>query len=236
MTYEETNLTILDAEYNEIYGKEYKDNSTLSEWLEIGQNDVERFEVFVTPLYDGNIDDDNFKPSLSQTKSIINQLNNGLKQLKAAEKSHNDLKPANILYRFENNSYEVKISDFGQTSKNGGTPGWTAPVFKDRQPGKEDVYSMGLVYLRLLCESKDLFKCLRDNYIHQPGQWLTDFRNLVEVQFVMELTDLKNIPTIENIQNAWAQIQSKVQFITKNRLRKIGVPDDYLEIQNGMTK
>ena len=52
----------------------------------------------------------------------------------------------------------------------------------------------------------------------------------------MELTDLSNPPSIEQIENKWARIKLKVQFITKERLQNLGVPDEYLEIQNGMTE
>ena len=130
--------------------------------MEAGQ--IEKFDVYVTPLFEGNIDDIKPKPNLDQTKNIIGQLIDGLKQLEDAKKTHNDLKPGNILFRRNNNDFEIKISDLGQANKMGGTPGWTAPIFKDRSPGKEDVYSMGWVFLWMLCESKELFYALRDNY------------------------------------------------------------------------
>ena len=150
--------------------------------------EIEKFEVYVTPLYDGNIGKITPKPTLDQTKKIIGQLIDGLDQLNDARKTHNDLKPGNILFRFVKNEFEIKIADFGQAGKVGGTPGWTAPVFKDRQPGKEDVYSMGLVFLWLLCESNDLFYALRDNFIEVTNiTWLIKFRSIPEIQLVMKM-------------------------------------------------
>ena len=114
--------------------------------------EIQKFEVFTTLLYDGYVCDNLFLPDIDQLRCIIDQLLTGLKQLMHAGKCHNDLKPTNVLYKYQNNKYIIKIGDFGQCGTQGGTPGWTAPVFiKDRQPGKEDIYSLGLVILRLLC-------------------------------------------------------------------------------------
>ena len=48
--------------------------------------------------------------------------------------------------------------------KAGGCPGCTVLVFHcERQSSKEDIYSIGWICLRFLCESKELFLSLRDN-------------------------------------------------------------------------
>ena len=122
------------------------------------KGDVVDFDVYVTPLYDGNIDDSKFAPDIGQIKSIIGHLLSALEQLFTAGKCHNDLKPTNILYKRNNKKYTIRVSDFGQCGKRGGTPGWTAPIFNDRRtPGKEDMFSIGLIILRLLCADKNLF-------------------------------------------------------------------------------
>ena len=91
--------------------------------------EIKKFEVFTSSLYDGYICDNFFSPDMNQIKDVIDQLFSGLGQLILADKCHNDLKPTNILYRCQNNKYIIKIGDFGQCGTQGGTPGWTAPVF-----------------------------------------------------------------------------------------------------------
>ena len=114
--------------------------------------EIRKFEVFTTLLYDGFICDNLFMPDVNQLRDVIDQLFSGLEQLIRADKCHNDLKPTNILYKYSNGKYSIKIGDFAQCGTQGGTPGWTAPVFlKNRNPGKEDMYSVGLIILRLLC-------------------------------------------------------------------------------------
>ena len=86
--------------------------------------ETRKFEVFVTPLQEGNINDaldaDPFNPlDLDQIKDIIDQLFDGLNQLKQANVCHNDIKPANILYCTVGNRHRVKIADFGQCNKKG---------------------------------------------------------------------------------------------------------------------
>ena len=201
-------------------------------------NEVKRFEVFVTPLFDGFIGDAGFNPDLNERKSIIDQLLNGLQQLEKAEKCHNDIKPSNVLYRKTNNSYSIRIADFGQCGAKGGTPGWTAPVFhQQRQPGREDMFSVGWVCLRLLCVSKDLFLSLRDNYIENVNaSWMTGFRSMIEIEFVYKLVDLNSQPTVQQAKDHWNRIKSSVQMIDTSRLIEIGVPKNSLRLQLGRPK
>ena len=154
--------------------------------------EIDKYDVFVTPLMEGNIGDIQPKPDLNQTKDIIDQVIDGLEQLFKAGKTHNDIKPTNLLYLKTKTGYDIKVSDFGQAGKSGGTPGWTAPVFHcERQSGKEDIYSIGWICLRFLCESKELFLSLRDNYVENiNSSWMTNFRNMVEIEFVYKLVDL----------------------------------------------
>ena len=148
-----------------------------------------------------------------------------------AKKCHNDIKPSNVLYKKTNNSYSIRIADFGQCGGKGGTPGWTAPIFhQDRQPGKEDMYSVGWLILRLLCGDEDLFFCLRDNFVANTSK-MAKFRNLPEIQFIMKLIDIENQSSVETILNDWNQIKFKVKLITSSKLISLGVYPWYLQIQ-----
>ena len=192
------------------------------------------YEVFITPLLSGYVGDKNFKPTMDQTKDVIDQVIAGLEQLSAAGKTHNDLKPKNLLYMETNTGYDVKISDFGQAGKMGGTPGWTAPVFhRNRESGKEDVYSVGWIILCLLCESKELFLSLRDNYVENVTEpWLTRFRKMVEIEFVYKLVNLDSPPTVQQVKDHWNRIRLSVRMIDISRLVvAIGVPRSSLRLQ-----
>ena len=199
--------------------------------------EVKKFEVFVTELFDGFIGDAGFYPNLKERKNIISQLLNGLKQLKDAKKCHNDIKPSNVLYRKTNAMYSICIADFGQCGGKGGTPGWTAPVFhQERQPGKEDMLSVGWLILRVLCDDEKLFFCLRDNFVDTNEPWITNFRSLPEIQFVMKLINLDNQTTVEAIINEWNQIKSNITHINKAKLTGLGVHPWYLQIQYNHSK
>ena len=207
----------------------------------MNQGQIKKFEVFTTPLCDGFICDNFFTPNINQVKDVIDQLFSGLGQLVRAHSSHNDLKPGNILYLFQNNKYIIKIGDFGQCGKKGGTPGWTAPIFlEDRRPGREDMYSLGLVILRLLCDDEDLFYCLRDNYVHNTEvtkQWMIDFKNLTEIKFITRMMDLENQPTITEIENEWNRIKAGIRMIDVGRLlQRLSVPPKYLQLQYNHTE
>ena len=167
---------------------------------------------------------------MDQTKDVVDQVIAGVEQLSAAGKTHNDIKPTNLLYLKKTTGYDVMLSDFGQAGKMGGTPGWTAPVFLvERKPGREDVFSAGLVILRLLCESKELFQSLRDNYVGNAPVWLLRFRGLVEIRFVMKLINLDAPFTVQQVKNEWSLIKPNVRMITRQRLLRLGVPPVFLK-------
>ena len=221
----------------------FADSPSLAQKLYMTRGEYRNYEVFVTPLCHGYICDVNFNPTMNQIKNVIDQIIAGLEQLCAAGKIHNDLKPTNLLYRqkFVGKSvvshfdykYEIKVSDFGQAGKSGGTPGWTAPVFhRNRESGKEDIYSIGWVCLRLLCESKELFRSLRDNYVHDVNaSWMIEFRSLIEIDFVYKLVDLSSPPTVQQVKDHWKRIRSSVLMIDIPRLRGIGVPRSNLRLR-----
>jgi len=127
---------------------------------------------------------------------------------------------------------DIKIGDFGQCGKRGGTPGWTAPQFlAEREPGKGDMYSTGLMVLYLLVEDVDVFYCLRDNYIEDTSQtWLANFRNMPEIEFVMKMISLKKQPTVAEVKQDWIKLKSNVNLITRSRLSD--VPSNLLTLQH----
>ena len=207
----------------------------------MNQGQIKKFEVFTTPLCDGFICDNFFTPNINQVKDVIDQLFSGLGQLVRAHSSHNDLKPGNILYLFQNNKYIIKIGDFGQCGKKGGTPGWTAPIFlEDRRPGREDMYSLGLVILRLLCANTNLFHCLRDNFVENTdtlSKWMIDFKNMDEIKLVMKMMNLEKQPTLTEIENEWNRIKPGIRIIDGPRLLKhLSIPRHYLQPQYNHTE
>ena len=131
--------------------------------------------------------------------------------------------------------YEVKIADFGQAGKLGGTPGWTAPQFRsERVPGEADMYSVGKLLLYLLVDETDLFYCLRDNFVddyYSSQPWMARFRNMPEIKLVMKMMNLGNQPTVADCEREWANIQHSVAMITRARLAGIGVPAQLLDLQ-----
>ena len=209
---------------------DFADDPNLAQKLGIPAGENRNYEVFVTKLCHGYICDANFNPTLAQTKNVIDQVIDGLEQLSKAGKTHNDIKPKNLLYLNTATGYDIKLSDFGQAGKMGGTPGWTAPVFlQERQPGREDIYSAGLVILRLLCESKELFQSLRDNYVGVAPAWLSRFRGMTEINFVMKLVDLEAPLPVQQIKNEWSLIKPSVRMISRQRLLRLGVPPVFLK-------
>ena len=107
-----------------------------------------------------------------------------------------------------------------------------AHPFKNRQPGKEDVYSMGWVILWMMCESKELFYALRDNFIKTISQkWLAKFRNLPEIQLVLKMTDLLNPLPVDDVKTEWQKIMPNLQLITESKLLQLRVPAELLTPQ-----
>ena len=211
----------------------FEDDKNLATMLGMLFGEVKKYEVFVTPLFDGFIGDAGFTPDLDERKSVISQLLNGLQQLKDAKKCHNDLKPSNVLYRKTNNSYSIRIADFGQCGGRGGTPGWSAPIFsQERQPGKEDMFSVGWIILRVLSVNQNIFYCMRDNFVSDTTEpWMAKFRSLPEIELVLKMINIGNQPTVEEVINEWNQISSKVTLIVRSKLVGLGVPRSYLQTQ-----
>ena len=167
---------------------------------------------------------------------MCNQLLQGLIQLERSNICHNDLKPENVLYnRDDSGNLKIKISDFGQAGRTGGTPGWTWPKFlTERKPGKSDLYSVGLLLLYVMCEDREVFYRIRNNYVKNSGQkWLVKFR---KDQFFELLIDMINLKvTATKARKLWNRISNRVSIITMDYLKNhLEVDDRNLRVQDGI--
>ena len=204
-------------------------------------NEVKKYDVFVYELCRGNITkqgSDGFagsRLSRSESISICDQLLQGLIQLENSNNCHNDLKPENVLYNCDQSGkIHIKISDFGQAGRTGGTPGWTWPKFlTERKPGKSDAYSIALLMLYTMCDDREVFYRIRNNYVENSRQqWLIDFRKDPFFELVIDMMNLKLTP--REAKRRWDNIPNKVQ-ITKEYLKlTFGVDESYLRVQDGM--
>ena len=199
---------------------------------------VKKYDVFVYELCQGNISKHGFagsRLSRSASISICDQLLQGLIELENSNNCHNDLKPENVLYNCDKNGkIHIKISDFGQAGRTGGTPGWTWPKFlTERKPGKSDAYSIALLMLYTMCDDREVFYRIRNNYVENSRQqWLVDFRNDPFFKLVIDMMNLKFTP--REAKRRWDKISNQVQ-ITKEYLRLMfGVDESYLRVQDGM--
>ena len=176
--------------------------------------------------------------SLSESINVCDQLFDGLIQLENSNTCHNDLKPKNILFNYDQTGkLNIKISDFSQAGRTGGTPGWTWPKFlTERQAGKSDTYSTGLLVLYVMCDNREIFYRIRNNYVENGGQqWLVDFRNDSFFKLIIDMMSLKVTP--KQAKDRWNQISSQVQIITKDYLwRTFGVDKMWLQVQDGIDR
>ena len=132
---------------------------------------------------------------------IAIQIINGLKFCKNHKISHNDIKPENILYKLDkNNKITVKITDFGQVNKFGGTPGFASPEnFSEPIVSTSDIYSFGKTLLYLYTSEK-VYKCL--NYIPLiPDGNVLATKTEMENMIACLLAFRGRSPIIETIEN-----------------------------------
>ena len=205
---------------------------------------MKKYDVFVFELYEASISKggvnglDGARFSPAEAISICDQILQGLIELEDSDKCHNDLKPDNILYNDDLLiGPQIRISDFGQAGRTGGTPGWTWPKFlSERQPGKSDVYSGGLLLLYVMSDDREVFYRIRNNYVENRGQqWLTDFRNNPFFKLIIDMMNLKVKP--KEAKDRWDQVSDQVQIVTKDYLRlNFRVDDWYLTVQDGMSQ
>ena len=115
--------------------------------------------------------------------------------------SHNDIKPENILYKKdEKDKITVKITDFGQVLKFGGTPGYASPEnFSEPVLSQSDIWSFGKTLLYLYT-SPEVFKCLTQiPLIPEENHFASelDMQNMVECLRKF----LQRNPIIELVEN-----------------------------------
>ena len=166
---------------------------------------VLNIDVLVYPKMDGNLRElkssSNFQGTPDELRDISIQIINGLKFCKNHGISHNDIKPENILYKIdENNKITVKITDFGQVEKSGGTPGFASPEsFSEQILSKSDIYSFGKTLLYLYT-SDEVYKCLTQiPLIPDENIFKTETEMHVMLQCLKAF--LEDSPLVEMVQN-----------------------------------
>ena len=210
-------------------------------FLGLKSGEIKKFDVFVFELRQGNISKGGTygltgRLSLRQSIRICDQLLEGLIQLESSKISHNDLKPENVLFNCDQSGViQITISDFGQAGRTGGTPGWTWPKFlTEREPGKSDLYSVALLTLYVMCDDREVFYRIRNNYIEgSRQQWLSNFRSDPFFKLIMDMMNLKVTP--KEAKTRWDQISGNMKIITKDYLTlTLGVNHRCLRVQDGM--
>ena len=218
---------------------------------------MKKYDVYVSELCDGNLGEDYINLTLKQCKAVCEQLFEGLNQLKNSNICHNDLKPQNILYQIGGENYEdgsskvsIKIGDFGTAGRSGGTPGWTWPRFwSKREPGQSDMYSIALLILYIICDTKELFYRIRDNYatsrqhcdkdncVKPEESWLAKLRSGDQiVSLVIKMMKLEL--TVKQAEIKWRNVSNGLkEKLTKNYLqKKYKIPNSSscLDVQDDM--
>ena len=230
-------LTNFNENFNSRQQLHVDDDRKLAGILNFETEKVKNYDIFVFELCDGNISKTSGGSTLSGSISICDQLLEGLIELEKSNSSHNDLKPENVLYNCDRNGdLEIRISDFGQAGRTGGTPGWTWPKFlSERKPGKGDTYSIALLMLYTMCDDREVFYRIRNNYVDtiRAPHWLANFRNDPFFKLIIDMMNLKLTP--EEAKCRWEQISGKVNIITRNYLwQQFGLDNWCLRVQDGM--
>ena len=181
-----------------------------------------KYDVFVFELCEGNISKQNFRrASRNESISVCDQLLEVLIELENSNSCHNDLKPENVLFKYDQNGdLHIRISGFEAASRSGGTPGWTLPKFlSERKPGKGDCYSIALLMMYTMCDDEKVFYRIRNNHVESRGQqWLASFRQDPFFKLIIDMMNLKLTPI--EAKDRWDQISGRVQIITKENLCK----------------
>ena len=207
--------------------------------LGIEKDKTENYDVFVTKLCDGNLREccQNENLTNGHRHSMIMQMIQMLRKLKAFGKSHNDIKPGNLLYvkkpTAKGFDVQLQLADFGICNQVGGTPGWSLPDFTNhRKPGDADLFSMGLVILYLHCEDDELFYAIRDNYVlfsSSSMQWVNRFRSSPALRLVCQMIEPfpNNRWYLDDLEKHWTSM--KIKVLTRNQLvGRLKVPKHYL--------
>ena len=103
-----------------------------------------------------------------------------------------------------------------------------------RKAGKSDAYSTALIVLYIMCDTRETFYAIRDNYIVNNPQWLKRFRENKLINFVKQMLELKLSP--EKCVEKWNQISDQLEVLSANFLSEIGVDSRFLGVQDHMDK
>ena len=101
------------------------------------------------------------------------------------------------------------------------------------------MYSIGLLVLYIMCESRELFYRIRDNYVKPEEKWLAKLRREEEViAFVMDMINLKL--NVQDARQQWDEISEYIDYLlSKSRIEKeyeIPIWSTSLFIQDNMDK
>lgn len=125
--------------------------------------DIENAEI-TYPLYSMNLEQwywrrnsDGSKRTIDQILHCLHQINIGLINIHEATYVHNDLKPANILIRMDDdNISEVVIADLGMMQNMVFSKSiYCTEAYKEQNPPSSyhhDIFSLGIIFIRLLCD------------------------------------------------------------------------------------
>lgn len=96
------------------------------------------------------------------------------------------------------------------------------------------MYSVALLILYTMCEEREVFYRIRNNYVENHGQqWLTSLRNDTFFELIIDMMNLKVTP--KEAKDRWDNISGQVQMITEQDLWQIyGVDRWWLQVQDGM--
>ena len=99
------------------------------------------------------------------------------------------------------------------------------------------MFSIGLLILYTMCDTKELFYRLRDNYVKPEETWLAKLRSEeLVINFVMKMMKLEL--TVVEVKRYWDDISNDIKKkLTKSLLcEKYTVPSSNLGVQDRMDK
>ena len=97
------------------------------------------------------------------------------------------------------------------------------------------MFSIGLLILYTMCDTRELFYRLRDNYVKPKKTWLEKLR-IEELVINLVIKMMKLELTIQDVERYWADISNDIRKkLTKSLLcEKYTVPDFNLDVQDRM--
>ncbi len=148
--------------------------------------------------------------SLKSRKHIVNQIFLGLNELRLKGISHADLKPSNIMISI---SGEIKLVDisFDDVGEIFATPEFTSPeVLSGARPSfQSDLYSLGVILLKMGLEQKKLLKLDPGNRVFEP------YLGLVENEEKLNLSSLVR-SLVKNTNNSDLSAETTLELGSSN--------------------